>query len=50
MSFSDCFSTWKPVGACPFLMAAMSSCIVLIEDLKTGSPPVGGAVSAFGGV
>ena len=34
------------MGACPFLTAAMSSCIVLIEDLKTGVP----GISAFGGV
>ena len=34
------------MGACPFLTAAMSSCIVLIEDLKTGAP----GISVFGGV
>ncbi len=34
-SFSASFSSLKPAGACPFLRADMSSCIVLIEDLKT---------------
>jgi len=45
ISFSDCFSIWTPTGACPFLTAATSSCIVLIDDLKTG----GDGVSDFGG-
>ena len=48
ISFSDCFSILKPAGIWPFLSAAMSSCIVLIDDLKMGGWP--GADAGLGWV
>jgi hypothetical protein len=53
ISLSDCFSICTPTGCWPFLIAEISSSIVLIEDLKTGGGPagelgLGGGVTAGG--
>ena len=56
VSFSNSFSMRKPAGASPFLAAVMSSCIVLIDDLKTGGagstlgPGGGGGILGPGSV
>lgn len=47
---SDCFSSFTPLGCWPFLMAAKSSCMVRIEDLKTGGGVSGTGELGTGGL